>query len=69
MHPKRSFTSVAVFGLVTLAALAASSFRNPAGDKKVKPERSVVLAKSWEGAVREAKLLKLPIVVHNHGFY
>ncbi len=36
--------------------------------KKVKPKRSVPLARSWASAVREAKLLKVPIVVHNHGF-
>ncbi len=69
MNPKRSSASVAVLGLVALTALSTSAFAHPLGDKKVKPERSVVLAKSWKAAVREAKLLRLPIVVHSHGFY
>ncbi len=69
MKPQRSLTSVAVLGLVSLTAFSTTAVANPRGDKKVKPERSVVLAKSWKAAVQEAKLLKLPIVVHSHGFY
>ncbi len=37
------------------------------GPDKVKP--TVRLAKTWESAVAEAKMLKLPLVVHSHGFY
>ncbi len=37
--------------------------------KKNGPKASVTFASSWEDAVREARLLHLPIVVHNHGFY
>ncbi len=33
------------------------------------PVTSVKLARSWEEAVVEAKMLALPIVVHSHGFY
>src|SRR5262245_16439959 len=36
---------------------------------KAKPVTSVSYAKTWEAAVEEAKLLNMPIVVHNHGFY
>lgn len=35
--------------------------------KKVKP--CVSLAKTWDAAVEEAKLLNVPIVLHSHGFY
>lgn len=34
---------------------------------RLKP--TVPLAKSWEAAVSEARMLKLPLVVHIHGFY
>ncbi len=37
--------------------------------QKEKPRRSVTLAKTWDAAVAEAKLLNVPIVVHSHGFY
>ena len=33
------------------------------------PKTSVVLAKTWEAAIEEAKSLNVPIVVHSHGFY
>ncbi|HEX5139075.1 MAG TPA: hypothetical protein VFY93_19050 [Planctomycetota bacterium] len=33
-----------------------------------KPEPSVTYATSWDAAVEEAKLLNVPIVVHDHGF-
>ena len=51
--------------ITTLAAalLASVSLAGP----KVKP--SVNYAKSWDAAVAEAKMLNIPIVVHNHGFY
>ncbi len=47
--------------LLAIAALAL------AGKPKLKD--SVTYATSWEGAVAEAKLLNVPIVVHSHGFY
>lgn len=47
---------------ISVALLAATAFAGP----KVKP--SVQYAKSWEAAVAEAKMLNVPIVVHNHGF-
>ena len=51
-----------------LAALVISAGAFAAAPKvKLKP--SVLYATSWEGAVAEAKLLHLPIVVHSHGFY
>ncbi len=55
---KRMHSSLA---LLAIAALAL------AGKPKIKD--SVNYATSWEGAVEEAKLLNLPIVVHSHGFY
>jgi hypothetical protein len=33
------------------------------------PKTSVVLAKTWDAAIEEAKALNVPIVVHSHGFY
>ena len=36
--------------------------------KKPKIKASVHYARSWEAAVGEAKMLKLPLVVHIHGF-
>lgn len=38
------------------------------GKKKHKIKPSVQYAKSWDAAVEEAKLLKVPLVVHLHGF-
>lgn len=55
---------VALAGALMLLATPALAQK-----KKAKPERSVHFATSWDDAVREAKLLHLPIVVHNHGFY
>jgi hypothetical protein len=37
--------------------------------KDPKVEDTVPLARTWEAAVAEAKLLNVPIVVHSHGFY
>ncbi len=37
--------------------------------KAPKIKDTVTFATTWEGAVEEAKLLNLPIVVHSHGFY
>ena len=39
-----------------------------AGYAKPKLHDSVNFAPTWEKAVEEAKLLNVPIVVHNHGF-
>jgi hypothetical protein len=36
---------------------------------KDEPKPSVKFAKTWEKAVEEAKLLNVPLVIHNHGFY
>ena len=36
--------------------------------KKHKIKPSVQYATSWDAAVEEAKLLKVPLVVHLHGF-
>ncbi len=58
--------------VVALAAAAivtsVSAMTAFAGDKP-KPKPTVTFAKSWEAALAEAKLLNVPIVVHNHGFY
>lgn len=34
-----------------------------------KPKATVPFAHTWEGAIEEAKLLNVPLVVHIHGFY
>jgi hypothetical protein len=36
---------------------------------KDEPKPTVRFAKTWDGAVAEAKTLNVPIVVHSHGFY
>jgi hypothetical protein len=57
--------------LLLLGAVAAlsSSFVGTSTAGAPEPKVSVVLAKSWEAAVEEAKALNVPIVVHSHGFY
>ncbi|MCA8970371.1 MAG: hypothetical protein H6832_06755 [Planctomycetes bacterium] len=56
---------------LTMLALASVSLGGDlvAQSKKPKIKPSVTYAKTWDAAVEEAKLLKLPIVVHSHGFY
>ena len=40
-----------------------------AGGKDAEPVTCVTLAKTWDEAVAEARMLSVPIVVHSHGFY
>ncbi len=54
---------------LALAALAAVVALPALAGGKPEPVTSVTLAKSWDAAVEEAKLLNVPIVVHSHGFY
>ena len=53
----------------TAAVVALATTLGTAGGGGEKPEPSVHWVKTWDAAVEEAKLLNLPIVVHNHGFY
>ncbi|MFQ5844926.1 MAG: hypothetical protein ACE5JG_08060 [Planctomycetota bacterium] len=55
---KRTLLSVSAVGLAAAVVLA--------GKPDVKP--SVTYAKSWDAAVKEARLLNVPIVLHSHGF-
>ena len=48
-------------------ALTSSTDTLAGGKTKIKP--SVTYARSWEAAIAEARLLNIPIVVHNHNFY
>lgn len=52
------------------APTALTTVLAPQGKRKKKPKikPQVAYAQSWEAAVEEAKLLKLPLVVHSHGF-
>ena len=59
--------TLAVLAAVLIAATAGSVA--VAKDKKPEIKPSVTYAKSWEAAVKEAKELNVPIVVHSHGFY
>ena len=52
----------------TITAAAVLSLAAAVGYAKPKLHDSVNFAPSWEAAVEEAKLLNVPIVVHNHGF-
>ncbi len=54
---------------LALSAFAVMGSVTQAQGKKPKLKPSVTYAKTWDAAVEEAKLLKLPIVVHSHGFY
>jgi hypothetical protein len=53
--------------LPAIAALAIAGTAAAGG--KPEPKTSVVLAKSWEAAIEEAKALNVPVVVHNHGMF
>ncbi len=64
---RRSLFPIALLGAALLAAPSGPAQRKR--HKKLKPERCAELATSWQAAVREAKLLRMPIVVHSHGFY
>lgn len=54
---------------LTSIALAVMAQAATLDAQKEKPRRCVTLAKTWDAAVAEAKLLNVPIVVHSHGFY
>lgn len=58
--------AVALLATTFLATTFLATTAFAGGDK---PKDSVTFAKSWDAAVAEAKLLNVPIVVHNHGFY
>ena len=57
-----------LLALALLAVAAAPVVPTLAGGKP-EPVTSVTLAKTWDAAVEEAKLLNVPIVVHSHGFF
>ncbi len=52
-----------------LAFAVVAGVSSAAAAKEGEPVDCVRLAHSWDDAVAEAKLLHVPIVVHNHGFY
>lgn len=54
---------------LALFAVAAAPVVPTLAGGKPEPVTSVTLAKSWDAAVEEAKLLNVPIVVHSHGFF
>lgn len=58
---KRIFLSLSFVAAAAAALLAAG--------KGAKPKPTVPLVRSWSDAVKEAKLLNVPIVLHHHGFY
>lgn len=49
------------------AALTLAATLGTAGGGE-KPEPSVPYVRTWDAAVEEAKLLNVPLVIHNHGF-
>ncbi|MEZ6197805.1 MAG: hypothetical protein R3F20_19115 [Planctomycetota bacterium] len=59
-HVLLALTAVALVGFVAGPAAAQKA-------PKINP--TVEFARTWEAAVEEAKLLNVPIVVHDHGFY
>ncbi len=62
---KHLFFPGSVLLATSFFALAALPSPPLSGDK---PKPTVKLAKSWDAAVEEAKLLNLPIVLHAHGY-
>lgn len=52
------------------ASMTLSSISTVQGKRTKKPKikPQVKYAKTWEEAVAEAKLLKVPLVIHSHGF-
>ena len=61
---RRIVPIILVLGLAWIGCGSAAT-----AQKKHKPKPGVTLAKSWDAAIEEAKLLNVPIVVHHHGFY
>lgn len=55
------------FAVMVTALVVGAALVGFAPKPKIKP--CVEFAHSWDAAVKEAKLLNLPIVVHSHGFY
>ena len=66
-HVRRSVVLAALLG----AGLGGVLLRPAAeaGSKDAEPVTCVTLAKTWDEAVAEARMLSVPIVVHSHGFY
>jgi hypothetical protein len=64
---KTFVAGLALFLAVTFATAGGVAAQK--GGKPPKIKETVTFAKTWEGAIEEAKLLNLPIVVHSHGFY
>ncbi len=57
------------FVAAALVALGAVAFAGGRKKDKNEPKPTVVFAKSWDAAIKEAKELNVPLVVHSHGFY
>ena len=55
--------------IATTAALLAAFATVALAGKSPEPKPTVEFARTWEAAVKEAKELNVPIVVHSHGFY
>lgn len=60
-------TRFSLLAIALIAALGWTATEAVAQKQKIKP--TVEFAKSWDAAIEEAKLLNVPIVVHDHGFY
>jgi hypothetical protein len=61
--PSKLTNTLTILSFLAVAAPPASA------QKKHRIKPTVRLAKTWDGAVAEAKMLRVPIVVHLHGFY
>lgn len=60
-------TRFSLLAIALIAALGWAADDAAAQRQKIKP--TVDFAKTWDSAIEEAKLLNVPIVVHDHGFY
>ena len=71
MYPDRMRASslrIAAAALVLGTGLGLALAGGKDKDKDA-PKPCVAFAKTWQGAIEEAKALNVPIVLHSHGFY
>ena len=67
-HKPSSHAPLRVIGFAVLASLVLLGGAIDPAHAGDDVDPCVTFAKTWDGAVEEAKLLNVPIVVHSHGF-
>ena len=69
MHRLRALLAGAFVGLSAFTASARAEEAKESKTEAIEPAPCVVLAPSWDQAIKEAKSRNVPLVVHQHGFY